>query len=534
MRAHRVSAAVWVVAGGLVMFGMALAVATEMDTFPGGPNALAVSVAASAEALRPMRWPAEHLETLGGYLTYHNVILFNLMLAVYGAVQGSRAVRGGEERHALEEVLAAGVSRAAVVRGRAAGFALTVLVISFGLGLGTAAGLAAEGEPDLAGSLVTMGTTGLLAMVGYGLGLLVSQVTSSARAAAGVSGGVLAVLYVATNMGEQLGPLEGVTVLSPFRYANASRALVPGYDLDVRATVVLVVMVVGLLGLAGVAFARRDYAAPLWGRPSTAAAATRAVPARVPMPRSVWAATLRRSRFGLIAWASGAAFATLLMASLERGVMDVWSAFDFVGALTGAGGDVSAETAYWSFAGEIVSPVIAAYVIVQASAWVADLADGRVEMLLAGPVSWSRLVAGRLAALVTGVVVITVAALCALVLGAAAVGSSLDAAAVGRLAVGLVMVGAALGGIAALAVGWARRGAAVTVLAVAVGGSYLLAYLVPMFDWPDWLNRLSVFWALGHPYLEWPGPSRLVTLLVLAVPGALLAAAVAERTPKVA
>ncbi|HZW45483.1 MAG TPA: hypothetical protein VFF32_14060 [Dermatophilaceae bacterium] len=38
----------------------------------------------------------------------------------------------------------------------------------------------------------------------------------------------------------------------------------------------------------------------------------------------------------------------------------------------------------------------------------------------------------------------------------------------------------------------------------------------------------------GQPYLEWPASTRLVTMLVLAVPGALLAAAIAERTVKVA
>src|SRR5665648_1277255 len=64
--------------------------AVEMKDFPGGSQALAASISASAEAMRPLRWPAERLDTLGGYLTYHNVILFNLILAIYGAVQGAR------------------------------------------------------------------------------------------------------------------------------------------------------------------------------------------------------------------------------------------------------------------------------------------------------------------------------------------------------------------------------------------------------------------------------------------------------------
>jgi ABC-2 type transport system permease protein len=114
------------------------------------------------------------------------------------------------------------------------------------------------------------------------------------------------------------------------------------------------------------------------------------------------------------------------------------------------------------------------------------------------------------------------------------VGRTLDAAALGRLATVCILLGAALGAVAAIVVAWLRRAIAVTVLAVVVGASYLLAYFVPMFGWPDWLNRLSVFWGFGHPYLEWPPASGVVVLVVLALPGALLAAAIAERTPKVA
>lgn len=96
------------------------------------------------------------------------------------------------------------------------------------------------------------------------------------------------------------------------------------------------------------------------------------------------------------------------------------------------------------------------------------------------------------------------------------------------------LFGAALGGVAAIVAAWLRRGVAVTVLAVVVAASYLVSYLVPFLDWPDWLNRLSVFWAFGQPYLDWPSAARLTVLLALAIPGAAIAAALAARTPKVA
>ncbi len=196
-------------------------------------------------------------------------------------------------------------------------------------------------------------------------------------------------------------------------------------------------------------------------------------------------------------------------------------------------GATSIEQAYWSFAGEMITPVIAAYVITQASGWVADLAGGRVELILAAPVTWTGLVLGRLIAVIVGVTVIALGALAGLAVGAAAVGSSLDAAGVARTIAGAALLGAALGAVAAMVVAAVRRTAAVTVLAVIVGTMYLVSYLVPIFGWPEWLNRLSVFWAFGHPYLEWP-TSGWVVLLVMALVGGAAAAAIAERTPKVA
>ena len=536
VRAHRIGALAWVVGGGLAMFGMAVALATEMDDFPGGAAGLAASVMAGAEALRPLRWPAERLDTLGGYLTYHNVTLYTFALAIYGLVQGARAIRGDEERGSLEEVLATGHPRTAVLRDRAIGFAIVMAAICTGLGLAVAAGLAVGGEPDLGGSLITMGTSGLVALAAYALGMLAAQLVSSSRAASGLGAAVLSVLYVATNMGERLGPAAAVRFVSPFHYANQSRALVPGYGLDVVASLILLGLALITLGLAGWAFAGRDYAAPLWVRHAQARP-TRAEgqPAHVPhrMLGSVWAAALRRGWVGLAIWTTGAAAWTAVMASMQPVVLDMWDEFDFISAMTGAMGATSTEQAYWSFAGEMITPVVAAYVIAQASGWVADLAGGRVEMILAAPVTWTGLVIGRLVAVVSGVIVISLGALAGLAIGAAVVGSSLDAAGVARTVACAALLGAALGAVAAVVVAAVRRTAAVTVLAVIVGTMYLVSYLVPIFGWPEWLNRLSVFWAFGHPYLAWPH-SGTVVLLAMALVGGAAAAAIAERTPKVA
>lgn len=534
----RTSALAWIVGGSVVMYGMTLAIATELADFPGGAAAAAAQVTAGAEAMRILRWPAERLDTLGGYATYHNVIFIGYFLVLYAAVQGAKAIRGGEERHSLDELLATGVPRSRVILARAVGFAILLAVVALALGLGLAAAMGQSGEGDLTGSLITTAASGSAALVGYGLGLVVGQLCADTRAAAGIAGVLVTAQYVVTNLGDTLGRLAFLQYLSPFTGANRSRALVPGYGFDPWATLLLLGCAVVLIAGAGWAFARRDIGGVLWPRRPAPAhlRPVRRTTASVPtvLLGSVTTATLRRTRFGLLAWALGAASLTALMAGLQPSVMEVWTDFDFVDAITGAGPGVDAQTAYWSFAGALISPVIAAYVVVQASAWTTELAQGRVELLLAAPVSWTRLVLGRLLALVVGVLAITLTGLAALLAVAAAIDGRVDLAGLGRLTVIGVLFGAALGAVGALLVVVVRRALAVTVLASVVVASYLLAYLVPMFGWPEWLDRLSVFWAFGQPYLQWPSGAMLATLLVVAIPGAAAAAALAERTPKVA
>lgn len=518
--------------GAVASYVMTRALQSEMESFPGGARAFAESLRPGLEALRPLRWPADRLDTLGGYLSYHNLTLITLTLTLYAAVRGAAAVRAGEDHHSLEEVLATGWPRAAVVRDRTVGFVVVMAAISAGLAAGVGVALAAAGQPDWSGSLIAHLTSGLVAMVGYGLGLLMSQLTTRSRTASGISAGVLVTLYVVTNVWEELGPLGAVRFLSPFHWANASRALVPGEGLDVPASAVLVAMATGLVVLSALAFQRRDYRGVLWARRPRPRDDRRALVQR-PMLRSIWAAALLRGRLGLVWWALAGAALTALMVRLEPIVMDAWETFE--GYFTGGGpAGATPEEVYLSFSGEVIMPVIAGYVLTQAAGWTTELAQGRVELVLAAPVSWTRLVTERVAAVAAGVVVVTVGALAALFGVAVAVGLRVDVAGLVRLGLGSLLLGLALAGVASLLVVLLRTGITVTALAIFVGLSYLLGLMAPMLGWPDWVGRLSVFTAFGHPYREWPPMGGTLVLLLLALGGTALAAALAERTPKVA
>jgi ABC-2 type transport system permease protein len=222
------------------------------------------------------------------------------------------------------------------------------------------------------------------------------------------------------------------------------------------------------------------------------------------------------------------------MAWLEPAMEDAWNEFQYTQRLSDAGADVSIADDYLAFAGQLVVPIVTAYVIAQAAGWVSDLKQGRVELMLACPLSWPQLVWQRVLAVLAGTAAITAAAVAGLVVAAAAVGIGVSVAGLARLAADTVLLAAALAAIAALVVAWLRSTAAVTVLAIFVAASYLLVLLTPMFAWPDWVTRASVFGAYGNPYLETPAWTGLAVLAVLAVVGGLSAASVARRSPKVA
>lgn len=532
IRGHRVAIVAWVVGGTAAMYGIALGYAKEVARFPGGAKGMGERLAAAAEALRPLRWPANRLDTLGGYITYHNVTLFALFLAVWAAIQGARAVGDLERKHSLEEILATGRPRTSVVVDRTAGFLIALTLIAVGVGLGLGASMAAGGEPDLGGSLVTIAAAGLCALPAYALGLLVSQVVGSPRKASSISASIVTALYVYTNVWDRTGPFEALRFVSPFFHFDRSRALVPGEGADLPSMVVLLAMATAGIAAGAWAFQRRDYASRLWARPERRATGA-VVHIQRPSLRRVWSATLFRERGALLAWAIGAALYMGLVAWLEAAATDVWEQMRFMRELLALEG-VSASDQYLSLVSELLALIVAAFVISQAAGWVADLREGRVEAILSGPISWSRLVWERLVMLVVGVTVITAAAMVALASAGAAAGTDLNDAGLVRLAGDTILFGAGLGAVAAIAVAWLRGRSAVVALSLFVVASYLLVLFVPLFDWPTWIERVSVFGAFGHPYLEVPPLGGLVTLGVLGSLGAVAGAVIATRTPKVA
>jgi ABC-2 type transport system permease protein len=532
LRSRRLATLVWIASGVAFMVVVAYGYIEEVETNPGGAAGMGAAIEAAAQAMRLLRWPAERLDTFGGYITYHNVTVLALALGVWGAIQGASLVRGARAEGQLEHVLATGCPRWRVLAGRVAGFVITLLVIVSGIGGGLAAATAVAGVYDLSGSMITMVFVGLAALSCFGLGLALTQMVGTARFAAGLASAIITGLYLLTNLWEELGWMGGLRYLSPFYYSNQARALVPGHSTDLSTMAVLTVMTAGAVGFAARAFEKRDLGSPLWTRKRREARA--APPYKTGAIRSYWWVESSRNKVSLVAWSLGAATLTGLMAWLEPVVVDMWDEMGFSQLLSPAGSRLSATDQYLSFASQLVVAVVAGYTVTQCASWVAEMRDGRVELYLAHPVTWQRLVLERLAVVSTGVAVMSIAAAGGLAVGATAVAAPLNLAGLLRTIPLTFLLGLSIAGLGSLLVAWLPSGTSVILLAAATFASYLLAFVVPLFDLPQWLANISLFGAYGQPYLDPPEAGGMLLLTALALAGGFAAPRLAGRRPKVA
>lgn len=530
LREHRVAALAWVIGGALANLAMVLSLAKELDEFPGGAEALARVLGPSVEAFKPLRWPAERLDTLGGYFTYHNATLITMFLAVYAVVQGAKSIRTLEERHSMDLFLATGISRTRLLAVRSASSAILLAVVAAGIAAGTAVAFVLAGEPDTGGAFITFLAAWCAAVMCFALAQLLSQFTANAKLAWGIGSTVLIGLYVLGNSAEEFGPFEFVQVLSPFFYTNLSRAMVPGVEAHWLS-------MAGMLAVAVVATAasawfleRRDLDAAYGAR--RAHGHRHAARPRSRTAGSLWADGLLHGWVSIVAWAASTAALTGMMIGLEPAAMDAWEYFDVLLPEASAT-DVDRVAEYIALSASLMIPLISGYVVAQSAKWTADFTSGRVGLLLAAPVTWTRVLATRIAITMLGTAVIAAASVAALLIVAAAVEVEVDPAGVGRLLVVALALGLAMSALAAIATVVFKNRGAVVALAVYLGAAYLLTFVVPMLEWPEWLTRLSVFHAFGNPYLEWPTLAQATVIIALAGPGLLLAFVLTARSRKV-
>jgi ABC-2 type transport system permease protein len=468
----------------------------------------------------------EHLDTLAGYLQWRALGSLVLIFGIWAVISATGGGRGDEERGLVEQWLAAGASRARYIATRVLVFTLVgAFTIAATMLLTYVAGRS-SGEPLPVAGMASAGVNLLITtLASFGIGLVTAQLVTTRRAAGFGAAGVVLVLFLITGASRtsDVGPIRWV---SPFYLYERSKPLTTDGALELGPVIALVVGAIVLIALAVAAFVRRDLGGTALPRTSRTARPTNA-PSHDALFRIPVLALLRQQWLWVLTWAIGLAAVSAFLTSIVKTVIDTLttSSTPIMRAYFERAGLVG----YESFVGAIwlssVMLILCAYAIVQVQSWSADDAEGRLATILSAPVSRSRVVVERLAALLVAAGVVCAAAGAAVYWVATSQSIGLDGSRLALATALLVTIPFAFGAIGQLLAVWRPRAALVLLSAIAVV-SYFIVEFVPLFDWPEWVANLSLFSLYGMPMsgeVNWNGIAGLIGVGVVGTIGALFA-----------
>ena len=481
----------------------------EIDKLIGSMPASMVNLFGNATLMGPK------LGTLGGYMTWKYGALFALGTGLWSILALSGTLAGEAARGSLDMVAAAPFGKRRIALEKLAAH-LTMLWLAMAIVAVTivvssnAYGTAALGDPvPLAGSIGFALWAGLIAMCFGGLALALAPLLGRSGSAA-VAGIAMVALWAASGL-DVGGPLVDV---SPFHWTVNHIPLVGLYDWPGLAAVGISALV--LLAIGVELFSRRDLGV-------TAGLSLPGLPTDLLGVRGPIARAFGEQLPRALAWGLGMGLMGALLASLVGPFADqigqdstitktfgtVFPGFDF----TTAGGWLQLYVALFYIAAGFAATTFV-------SKWASDETEGRLEELLAVPMSRARwVIAGGVAA-VAATVLMTVILALAIGLGASAGGAAagdaiLGAASLGLYGVAIVGVGVAVGGL------W-RTSLAAEIAALVVVATYLIDLLAPPLGLPDWFHQLALTAHLGQPMVGQWDTVGIVACVVIAVGGILI------------
>ncbi|HLY33100.1 MAG TPA: hypothetical protein VKQ07_01080 [Jatrophihabitantaceae bacterium] len=474
---------VWGAVFGLFTYASAVGFAASYRT----PQARAVFAAAlgSNSGLTMMLGRAHRIDTVAGFTEWRGVGLLALVAGVWGALTGTRLLRG-EEEAGRWELLVSGM----VTRRRAAVFA------SAGLGIGWLAmfvmTFAITGLTRSTTQLnVSLGAAGAYAFVlaasaamFLATGVLASQLARSRRHAAMIAGGVLGASVVLRMLSDSGGSMRWLAWVSPLGWLEKTRPLT-GF----RPALLLLVAaaVAGQLAIAWWWAGTRDIGAGLLERPDVSVPHLRLLSGPAGL-------AIRTTRPVALGWCAGLAVLGMLFGLVAKSAAQAAAGSSAFRRTIGELGAVgNGATAYLG----ITFLVGATLVMMVAAGRVVDVRDeegtGRVEHLLVRPVSRLTWFVQRMALSLALLVA------CAEVLALAEwTGASVQHTGVGlgRLlaaGVNVVPVAVAVLGLGALVFGVAPRWTAVVTYGL-VAWSFLVDFLAQLVSSLHWMRGTSLLY----------------------------------------
>ncbi len=494
----------------LMVVGLAayswLEVVSYRSAYPNGVSAAQFQMFADNPAVRIMSGVPSALDTAAGFAIWDAGWVFQLLLAVWAILTTTRFLRGEEDLERSDLVLAAPVRATRLTGSVLAVMAAAALLV----GTAVTVTMAVTGNGVRGSVLLGLALAGVCATFAA-VAAVTSQLVQVRRRAAGLAAGVLGVAYVLRMFGNSTDGRLWVRWFTPLGWLDE---LQPYGDARPLALIPLLVVPVLLAGLAIALRARRDVGAALLASET----------GRKPHLRLLGGPTAfawRSNRATLLAWIIGLGAYAAIMGALIATMID-WLAQDegYQRILAQMGYENALTTpGFLSVIGVMLGIAVALQISWRMGSARAEEEAGRVEAVLARPVTRLRWLGGHvLLALLGGIALLAVVGT-TVWLGAAASGSHditwVDSM---RSVFNALPVVVLIGGLAVFAFGVLPRltvAVPVTVTVVA----YVASLLGPALHWPGWALDLSPFTHLAAvPAEPWAATSGIVmTCLGLAL-----------------
>jgi ABC-2 type transport system permease protein len=482
---------------------MALEVVSFERTYPNGVSPEQFAIFVDNPAARMLQGVPHDLDSVGALAIWDGGWVLSTIVAVWALLVVSRLMRGEEETQRSEMFLVGPLGPR-----RVTSLVLLVVVLAALLvGVGVAAGLVAGGAAATGSAIFGLAVVGLALTFG-GVSAVASQIVDVRRRAAGITAGLLGVLFMVRMVANSTDERDWLGWFSPYGWLDRLR---PYGDVSVPALALLVLTPLVLLSVAVLLRGYRDVGSALLTSADRHQANLRGLGGPTAF---AW----RGNRAVLIGWAVGLGAYAFMLGSLVTTVIDfVAEDADYRRLLEDLGlGTALTTDGFLGVMGVTLGVGFALYAAWRVGSARTEEESERAENLLARPVTRSWWLGGHAALTLVGTGLLILLTGLAMWLGAVATGSEdLGLWPAMQAVANTASVAVLVTGLALLTFGLVPRVTTAVPVAVTVA-AYLLSILGPALEWPQAVLNLSPFTHLAYVPAE---PFEVTPAVVMALIG---------------
>jgi polyether ionophore transport system permease protein len=524
-KAVRDSRRATIVAAGLlavVFLGVTRAIVTEFDT-PESRLEMEALIRAVPPILQGLGGKVvDNIGTMGGYLQYKYGTFFPLVLGLWSILALSGTLAAEAQRGSLDMLAATGISRRRIAIQKLLGHLVPlsiVLLVTF-----VSIAIAGEAYPVLPGDEISVSSAfaytvwlGLIALAGGSLAFALGPFVGRG-AAAGIAGFVTFAGFILSGYQQAVPALEPFARLTWWGWTYDHTAL--SGQSDWPSVVLVGAIVVAFLVVGVEAFVRRDIGV-------TTALPTPSLPGALLGLRGPVGRATAGNLGPAVWWGLGLAFFGLVMGGSSQAFIDqlrdtpqfmqiletVFPGIDYASA----GGFL--QLLFVQF-GILLAGLAAATFV---AGWASDETSGRLEMVLATPLSrlgWA--LSGGTGMLLSVGIFVAISAL-GVAIGVASSEGDLATPVAGSLILGVYAI--ALVGIGMTVGGLFRTGWAAPAVVIFIVATWFVQLLGPLLGLPDLVQDLALTSHYGQTMVgvwDWGG---VLASLVIGVAGIAIGAA---------